>query len=60
MTYTVCVSTDMVTWNSGPGFTEVSNERIPRADGTTDITVSSLLPADTHPRQFLKLVVETR
>ena len=58
--YTVYVSTDLETWHTGDGYVAVTNERIPRPDGTTDVTVSSLLPADEHPRQFMKLQVTLR
>jgi hypothetical protein len=54
VTYIVEVSTDLVNWNSGAGYTEVVSS-VPGAGGTT-ITVQDTLPA-TAQKHFMRLRV---
>jgi hypothetical protein len=53
ITYTPEVSTDLVSWHSGPGYTSV----IQTSDhGTTQtVTVASQLSPNSSPRQFIRL-----
>jgi hypothetical protein len=54
VTYTVQVSTDLVHWNSGTGYTQVITN-VATPSGTT-ITVQDTLPTTT-PRRFMRLNV---
>ena len=54
ITYIVEVSSDLVNWNSGPGYTEVISS-VANAGGTT-ITVQDDLPATTQ-KHFMRLRV---
>jgi hypothetical protein len=54
ITYIVEVSTDLVNWNSGPGYTQVVSS-VPAAGGTS-ITVQDTLPA-TSQKHFMRLRV---
>ena len=58
ITYTVQVSTDMQTWNSGPGYTTPPSATN-NPDGVTQtVTVQDLTPVDlTNPKQFMRLQV---
>ena len=53
ITYTVEVSNDLITWNSGPTYTAVTGTADHGA--TETVTVGSLLAPDTPPRQFMRL-----
>ena len=58
LTYTVQVSSDLATWQSGSGFTqEISTT--PTGDGVTQLVTVRILPAitATNPRQFVRLRV---
>jgi len=54
ISYIVEVSTDLVTWNSGTGYTEVTTN-VPSSSGNT-ITVQDTLPATTT-KHFMRLRV---
>ena len=58
--YSVEVSTDLVTWQSGDSFTTTIDERPPGPDGTTLIMARSLVPLAGSPRQYLRLRVTLR
>jgi len=58
LSYLVEVSTDLVVWNSGPSYTAEVGPPVDRGDGSETITVRSLIPLATDPRQFLHLAVE--
>ena len=58
--YSVEVSTDLVTWQSGDSFTTTIDERPPGPDGTTLIVARSLVPLAGSPRQYLRLRVTLR
>ena len=56
--YTAQVSTDLQTWNSGPGYT-AGPSVTPNLDGVTQsISFRSLVPIDSNtPRQFIRLQI---
>ena len=56
LTYTVQVSTDLQTWNSGPTYTGVLNTVTDSNGITQSITVQSLIPL-SGSRQFIRLQV---
>ena len=57
LTYTVQVSTDLQTWNSGPSYTTTLNIT-PNLDGVTQtITEQSLVPLSGVSKQFIRLEV---
>ena len=58
--YTVEVSRDMVTWQSGNSFTRTIDQQPPGPDGTSLILVRSLIPLADEPRQYLRLRVTLR
>jgi hypothetical protein len=57
ISYTVQVSSDLVTWNSGPGFTAPVGPPVDNCDGTETWTVSDLVPSDPLTARFLRLQV---
>ena len=57
LTYTVQISTDLQTWNSGPGYTTTTST-INNGDGVTQtVTVQSLVPLNGTSKQFIRLQV---
>ena len=58
--YTIEVSTDLVTWESGDSLTKTIDKHPPQPDGTTLIVARSLIPLANSPRQYLRLRVTLR
>jgi len=54
--YTVEVSNDLLTWNSGTGYTAVLSTT-PNGDGTNTVVVQDLAPAGSTPHQYMRLKV---
>ena len=57
ISYTVQVSSDLVTWDSGPGFTTPIGQPIDNGDGTETWTVQSLVPVDLATVRFIRLEI---
>ncbi len=57
ISYTVQVSGDLTTWNSGPGFTKVVGSPVDNGDGTETWTVRDLVPSGPLTARFLRLQV---
>ena len=58
LTYTVEISTDLQTWNSGPSYTTTTNVTANPDGVTQSVTVRSLVPLSvTAPKQFIRLRV---
>jgi len=58
LTYTVQISTDLQTWNSGPGYTTTSNVTNNSDRVTQTVTIQSLLPlSGTTSKQFIRLQI---
>ena len=55
LTYLVEVSQDLLTWESGPAFTQAVGGPQNNGDGTVTMTVRSLVHLRDGPRQFLRL-----
>ena len=55
ISYTVQVSDDLVTWNSGPAFTAQLGLPIDNGDGTQTITVQDLVPVDSATKRFIRI-----
>lgn len=53
---TVEVSSDLITWNSGPGFT-VEVSRVANANGSETVVTRDALPQVSAPRRFIRLRV---
>ena len=58
--YTVEVSRDLVTWQSGNALTRTIDQHSPGPDGTALIVARSLIPLADAPRQYLRLRVSLR
>jgi hypothetical protein len=57
ITYTVQVSTDLINWNSGPGYTDPPTP-IGNSDGVTQTyNVQAAVPAGSAPQQYIRLQV---
>ena len=58
LTYTVEISNDLQTWNSGPSYTTTTNVTANLDGVTQSVTVRSLVPLSvTAPKQFIRLRV---
>ena len=55
VTYSAEVSTDLVNWNSGPGFTVEVGSGTDNGDGTVTRTFRSAIPLSANLRQFMRL-----
>ena len=55
ITYTVEVSGDLATWNSGLGFTVAVGSPVDNGDGTETVTVRDVIPMDSTTTRFLRL-----
>jgi hypothetical protein len=52
-------SSDLVTWNSGAGFTVLVRET-PHGDGTSTVVWRSAHPIASDPREFLRIAATAR
>jgi len=52
ISYTVQVSSDLITWNSGPGFTVPVLPPTDNGDGTQTWVVRDTIPFDSVPARF--------
>jgi hypothetical protein len=57
ISYTVQVSNDLATWNSGPSFTAQLGPPLDNGDGTQTITVQDLVPVDSATKRFIRLQI---
>ncbi|HXI85401.1 MAG TPA: pyrrolo-quinoline quinone [Verrucomicrobiae bacterium] len=57
ISYTVQVSSDLVTWNSGPGFTAPIGPPVDNGNGTETWTVQDMAPSDSMPARFIRLKI---
>jgi hypothetical protein len=55
ISYTVEVSGDLITWNSGPSYTVLARAPIDNGDGTEDLVVRDTVPINSVPRRFIRL-----
>lgn len=56
VTYTVQVSDDLVTWNSGPSYTALVSQS-DNGDGTNQVIVRDVTPISSQQHHFMRLVV---
>lgn len=59
MDFIAQLSADLVTWNSGVGFTELVRETA-NGDGTSIVTWRSARPIGTGTREFMRIVATNR
>jgi hypothetical protein len=57
ISYTVQVSGDLVTWNSGPSFTADVGSPVDNGDGTETWLIQDLIPSDTTTARFIRLKI---
>jgi hypothetical protein len=57
ISYTVQVSSDLITWNSGPGFTAPIGRPIDNGDGTETWTVQDMTPSNGSTTRFIRLKI---
>ena len=57
ISYTVQISDDLVTWNSGPAFTAPVGSPVDNGDGTETWLVQDLIPSDTTTARFIRLKI---
>jgi len=57
ISYTVQVSSDLVTWNSGPGFTAPIGPPVDNGNGTETWTVQDTVPFDSTSARFIRLKI---
>ena len=57
ISYTVQVSDDLATWNSGPSFTAQLGPPIDNGDGTQTVTVQDLVPIDSAAKRFIRVQI---
>ncbi len=57
ISYTVQVSSDMATWNSGPACTAQVGSPIDNGDGTQTITAQDLMPITSATNQFIRIQI---
>ena len=57
ISYTVQVSSDLVTWNSGPGFTASIGPPVDNGNGTETWTVQDTVPSDSTSPRFIRLKI---
>jgi len=57
ISYTVQVSSDLITWNSGPGFTAPVGLPVDNGDGTETWTVQDLIPSNGTTARFIRVQI---
>lgn len=57
ISYTVQVSSDLITWNSGPGFTAPVGPPVDNGDGTETWIVQDTIPSNSVTARFIRLKI---
>jgi len=57
ITYSAQVSSDLQTWNSGPGYTLLLSGSNNPDGTTTTVVIQDLTPQDSAPKRFIRLQV---
>jgi hypothetical protein len=57
ISYTVQVSGDLITWNSGPGYTAQIGPPIDNGDGTETVTFQDIVPVTSANARFIRVQI---